>query len=269
MAPNGPALFDVGVNLTSSAFESDRVEIVQRARQAGVQQMLLIGSNLEDSQSAQQLTRQFEQCYCSVGIHPHYASEFTAQSLEALRALAHLPGVVAIGETGLDFNRNYSPPEAQMLAFEQQTTLAESLDMPLYLHQRDAHDALLEIIKPNRSKLNAILLHCFTGTQKELEDYLDMDCYIGITGWICDERRGTHLLPLLQLIPENRLVLETDAPYLLPRTLSPKPKSRRNEPAYLYYVLEQVAKALGITCEELAARTTDNARRLFSLNKTA
>ena len=173
--------------------------------------------------------------------------------------------VVAVGECGLDYFRNFSPRDAQRAAFVRQLTLAVESGLPVFLHQRDAHEEFVELLTPALPNISKAVAHCFTGEEAELRAYLDMDLYIGITGWICDERRGSHLQDVVGLIPENRLMIETDAPYLLPRSLTPKPSSRRNEPAYLREVLRVVADARGQSEEEVAAATTRTAEDFFAL----
>ena len=260
------AIWEIGVNLTSSVFADDREQVIENARQAGVEGMILIGSNLNDSRQALAVAQTHAGCYSTAGVHPHYASEFDADSLDSLRVLLACPQVRAIGETGLDFNRNYSPQPAQIHAFEQQLELAGETGLPVFLHQRDAHRTFLPMIKAYRNQLSDAVAHCFTGTEQELHDYLDLNLYIGITGWICDERRGLHLQELVKQIPVDRLLLETDAPYLLPRNITPKPKSRRNEPAFITYVLAKVAACLGISEQQLARQTVQNTRRFFRLD---
>src|SRR5262249_43056206 len=182
-----------------------------------------------------------------------------------LREFAKKPRVVAIGECGLDFNRNYSPHPDQEKWFEAQIELSFEIHKPLFLHSRDAHPRFAEILKNH--KVEKGVAHCFTGEKDELHSYLDLGLHIGITGWICDERRGKHLLELVKEIPRDRLLLETDSPYLTPRDLRPQPKARRNEPAFLPHILKTVARALGRPADEVAAETTQNATRLFRLNE--
>jgi TatD DNase family protein len=173
---------------------------------------------------------------------------------------------VAIGECGLDFNRNYSPHPDQEKWFIAQVELALELKKPLFLHSRDAHPRSSEILKS--FKVKTAVAHCFTGEREELHAYLDLGLYIGITGWICDERRGRHLVELVREIPRERLLLETDAPYLTPRDMQPQPKARRNEPAFLPHILKAVAGALGRPAEEVALETARNARQLFALHES-
>lgn len=260
-------MIDIGVNFTSSAFSSDRDQVVEHARQQGVTDLILTGSSVSDSREALALTQLYPNCYATAGVHPHHASEFDETTLGQLRELIASPQVKAVGETGLDFNRNYSPQAAQISAFEQQLELACELQLPVFLHQRDAHSTFYPIIKNYRDKLCDAVAHCFTGPGEELRDYLDLDMHIGITGWICDERRGTHLQALVKEIPLDRLMLETDAPYLLPRNISPKPKSRRNEPALLTYVVSKVAECLEMPQQEVAERTAQTAKRFFRLDQ--
>jgi len=201
--------------------------------------------------------------FATAGVHPHHARECDATTIPALRVLAQQPGVVAIGECGLDFNRNYSPHPDQEKWFEAQVELACELKKSLFLHSREAFPRFAEILKTY--SLPKAVAHCFTGEKAELHSYLDLGLYIGITGWICDERRGAHLLELVRGIPAERLMLETDSPYLTPRDMHPQPKARRNEPAFLPHVLRTVARALGKTAEQVAEETTRNAEVFFGL----
>jgi len=207
---------------------------------------------------------------CTVGVHPHEADNCNVETIPFLLDLARENPdlVVAIGETGLDFNRNFSTPAAQEKAFEAQLELAATLGLPLFLHERDAHQRQREILKAWRDHISAAVIHCFTGDRKSLFNYLDLDMHIGVTGWICDERRGLQLQRLVKEIPLQRLMIETDAPYLLPRSLKPKPKNGRNEPAFLPEVLKGIAANRPESEEEIAALTTENAMRFFGLGRS-
>ena len=262
-------MVDIGANLTHESFTDDLSEVLARARSAGVDTIFVTGTSVAGSRAAQALAASHANLYCTAGVHPHDAARCDEDTIPALRALLALPKVRAVGECGLDFNRNYSPHPDQEKWFVAQLELGRELDKPLFLHSRDAHPRFADILR-NHSRgpgkhLPPAVAHCFTGERDELHAYLDLDLYIGITGWICDERRGAHLLRLVRDIPENRLMLETDSPYLIPRTLRPQPKSRRNEPAYLPEVLATVAKALGRSPDEVARTTSENARRFFRL----
>ena len=257
---------DIGANLTHAAFAADLDEVLARARQAGVRRLLVTGTSAAESRRALELASREPGLYATAGIHPHHASELTPGALESLKALLQNPSVVAVGECGLDFNRNYSPHPAQEECFIAQLELASSLGKPLFLHSRDAHPRFSQMVFSFKGVRG--VAHCFTGERDELRACLDLGLYIGITGWICDERRGKHLLELVREIPRDRLLLETDSPYLTPRDLHPQPRARRNEPAFLPHIARAVAKAAGRSLEEIAADTSRNAQRLFALHES-
>jgi TatD DNase family protein len=258
-------LIDIGVNLTHDSFDTDRAAVMDAARVAGVRQLIVTGATLDSSRAALELARAHPgTIYATAGVHPHHASELTAAELPRLRALLREPGVVAAGECGLDYFRNYSPAAAQRQAFALQLGLAAEGGRPLFLHQRDAHADFIAALREHRGALRGVA-HCFTGSAAELEANLDIGLHIGITGWICDERRGLHLHPLVKRIPAGRLLLETDAPYLLPRDLQPRPASRRNEPRFLPHVAATVARLRNETLAECCAHTTAAARALFGI----
>lgn len=262
-------LIDIGVNLTNPSFADKHQAVLDRAYAAGVCQLVLTGTSVEGSGHALELCQQLDESgqrlFSTAGIHPHSASDWNADSARNLRDLLKQPNVRAVGECGLDFNRDFSPRPQQEKVLEQHLALAVELQLPVFLHERDASQRLLEILRDFRDRLPAAVVHCFTGEKKALFNYLDLDLHIGITGWICDERRGTHLHPLVREIARGRLMLESDAPYLLPRSLRPKPKNGRNEPAYLTEVLREVALHRGESVEDLAAHSTACARAFFAL----
>ncbi len=264
-AARPPALIDIGINLTHDSYDADRDAVLARAAAAGVIQMIVTGATLEGSSAALALARMHPQrLYATAGVHPHHAPQLTAESLSELRELARAPEVVAVGECGLDYFRDLAPREAQRQAFHAQLELAQNLGKPVFLHQRDAHEDFLAILTEHAPLWQGVA-HCFTGTAAQLQSYLALGLAIGITGWINDERRGAHLIPLMPQIPPGKLLLETDGPYLLPRDLSPRPASRRNEPAYLAHVAAKVAAARGEPLAQLAASSTAAARALFGL----
>ena len=261
-----PELIDIGANLSHESFAGDLPEVLRRAHHAGVKRMIVTGTSVAATQAALALhaghpTRLF----ATAGLHPHHAADLTPALLDELRQLAGQPGVVAIGECGLDYYRNYSPREAQLQAFRAQLEIAVNTRKPVFLHQRDAHADFISILREYRSGLSDGVAHCFTGQATELDDYLALDLAIGVTGWICDERRGLHLVPLMPKIPATRLMIETDAPYLLPRSLRPRPSGRRNEPAFLTEVAATVARARGESVQQLAASSTAAAQAFFGL----
>lgn len=266
MTHAAPPLIDIGVNLGHESFDHDREHVIDAALRAGVQAMVITGTSVAGSDKAAALAALLPGVlYSTAGVHPHDASGFGADTCPQLLEIAQQPQVVAIGETGLDFNRDFSPRHSQEVAFAAQLELAVQTGLPVFLHQRDAHEHFLGILKEQRDALARGVVHCFTGTREALYDYLDLDMYIGITGWVCDERRGLHVQELLHDIPADRLLLETDAPYLLPRNMQPKPSGRRNEPAFLPWVLQLVAARLGRDAGMLAAQTSANARAFFAL----
>jgi TatD DNase family protein len=259
-------LVDIGVNLAHDSFDHDRPAVLDRAQAAGVAQMVVTGSTVASSRAALALARSHPgKLYATAGVHPHHAAEFGPATAGELLELSTHPQVVAIGECGLDYYRNYSLPDAQRQAFERQLRLAAATGKPVFLHQRDAHADFLAIVREHAGELLGGVAHCFTGSRAEMEQYLDLGLYVGITGWICDERRGQALRETVATLPLDRVMLETDAPYLLPRNLPRQPASRRNEPAHLPAVLAMTAQCMGIEPAVLAKATTENAHLFFGL----
>lgn len=263
-----PELIDIGANLTHDSFDADRAQVIADAQAAGVSHLVVTGSSVACSRRAAGLAEEYPGVLTSTaGIHPHHASEFDAEAEAAIAELLSLPQVVAVGETGLDYFRDFSPRPAQLFSFEQHMALAAETGLPLFLHQRDAHQDFLSALKAHRDALGPVVVHCFTDTRDALFDYLDLDCHIGVTGWICDERRGKTLQEIVHNIPDHRLLVETDAPYLLPRDLKPKPSSRRNEPKYLPHVVQAIARHRRQDWRHVAQVSSDNARRFFGLDQ--
>ena len=259
-------LIDIGCNLTHDAFDGDREAVLARAQAAGVVQMIVTGASEEGSRAARELAlSQPGTLFATAGVHPHHAADFTDATELLLRELSHQQGVVAVGETGLDYFRDFSPRDAQRDVFRRQLEIGIDSGLPLFLHMRDAHDDFHAILREVRDRLSEVVVHCFTGSREELRDYLDLDCHIGITGWICDERRGVHMKEYLGDIPANRLLVETDAPYLKPRNLRPRVKTHRNEPQWLVWIVGTLAAARGENPAFVAEQTTANARRFFRI----
>jgi TatD DNase family protein len=259
-------LIDIGCNLTHDSFDEDLDEVLERGRAAGVTQYIVTGASNEGMQRAHELALEYPgELFATAGIHPHHADTFTNATEQLIRDLVRHDEVVAVGETGLDYFRDFSPREAQREAFRLHIAIAVDTGLPMFLHLRDAHEDFHAMLSETRGRLSDVVVHCFTGSREELRAYLDLDCHIGITGWICDERRGTHMKEYLSDIPADRLMIETDAPYLKPRNLRPKVKSHRNEPRFLPWILGTLAAARGEHPEELAKQTTANARRFFRI----
>ena len=260
-------LIDIGANLTHDSFDRDRDAVIQSAAAVGVRRMMITGASPEGSQQALTLARAYPgTLWATAGVHPHHATEYADGTSELLAGLADDPAVVAVGECGLDYFRNFSPVKAQKAAFAAQLDIAVSNGKPVFLHQRDAHDDFVSILGSRIDKLSGGVAHCFTGKRGEMDEYLDMGLYIGITGWVCDERRGHDLQEAVPHLPLERLLLETDAPYLVPRDLPEKLPARRNEPRVLPHVLSAVARLMDIDEADVAAASTANAERLFGLS---
>jgi TatD DNase family protein len=259
-------LIDIGANLTHQSFAADLPEVLSRAFAHGVARLMVTGADLAGSHQALALARSHAgRLWSTAGVHPHHAKDFDAHTAAALEVLLADAAVVAVGECGLDYHRNFSPPDAQRSAFEAQLKIAERTGKPLFLHERDAHEDFISMLGTLAPARRRGVAHCFTGGPAELEAYLDLGLYIGVTGWVCDERRGAQLREAVPRIPAERLLLETDAPYLLPRDLQAPPKSRRNEPYVLAHVAARVAALRGESLEEVATRTSSNAEALFGL----
>jgi TatD DNase family protein len=263
-------MIDIGANLAHDSFDADREALLQRAWAAGLDAIIVTGSSAASNEQALALARAHPgRLYATAGLHPHHAHDWDEMLAARIAELAREPQVVALGECGLDYFRNYSPHADQRRAFIAQLGLAVQADKPVFLHQREAHADFHAILRDYRRAVPGCVVHCFTDNGEALDAYLALDCYIGITGWVCDERRGLGLRELVRRIPAERLLIETDAPYLLPRTIKPAPKDRRNEPAFLPWVLQAIAEVRGDDPAQLGQRTTENARRLFGLPPAA
>jgi TatD DNase family protein len=263
-------LIDIGVNLSNNRFNKDLDHVIERALACNIKQLVLTGTSVEETQKVIAIcdslkNKHPDTVYATAGIHPHDADEINSEKLALLSTLADSDSVVAIGETGLDFNRNFSSTANQIAAFEAQLELATEKKMPLFMHERDAAEKQLDIITNHRDYFTQGVIHCFTGDKKNLYRYLDLDLYIGITGWICDPKRGEELRNIVSDIPLNRLMIETDAPYLIPKNMPQPPKNRRNEPAFLGYVLEVIQSQRSETIDAIAQATTANAKQFFNI----
>jgi TatD DNase family protein len=277
-------LIDIGVNMSSSRLLKRREEILSRALSAHVKGLIFTGTDLESSELLCELCdsehKGTPRLWSTAGVHPHDAERVLTESpselawVDRLRRVHDHPSVVAVGECGLDFERNYSPPKVQRAVFEAQLRLAVEMQKPLFLHQRGAqHDFLamlteyltdLPIIGPEGER--AAVVHCYTDGPELLETLVDLGCSIGITGWICDERRADLLRDAVTHLPLSRVLVETDAPYLIPRTLRPKPKKGFNEPAYLPHILEQISLYMKASVDQISLASLVNTQRLFSIS---
>ncbi len=258
---------DIGVNLTGTSFKKDVEQVVDRAQQAGVEKLIVTGTDMHHSEQALFYSRQYDSiCYATAGLHPHHASDYCSDLGTELRDILSHDNVVAVGECGLDFNRNFSTRKEQLRAFEAQLEIAIDVQKPVFLHQRDAHDDMLSILKDCREELKRVVAHCFTGSIEEVNDYICLDMHIGVTGWICDERRGQSLQQAVKQIPLDRLMLETDAPYLLPRDLAVKPQEKnRNEPCYLPHIAKSVANYMALDEASVVEAAYNNSCEFFEI----
>ena len=250
-------MFDIGANLTSSHFSDDLDSVLDESFEAGVKKICITSSNLQDVKNAKKITEKNKNLYYSVGFHPHNAKDFKIEFLKDMSVYLNDPKAICLGEMGLDFNRNFSSKEEQILCFESQLSLANSINKPLFLHQRDAHEEFLSVLD-NHKFNQKLIVHCFTGNLSELEDYLKRDFYIGITGWVCDLKRGLDLRECINHIPQDKLLIETDSPYL-----SPRKKIRRNEPKFLIDVAEEVARLRKQTKESIINSSYEKLFKFF------
>lgn len=260
-------MIDIGVNLLHEQFAADRAEVLERAWQAGLRHMVITGTDLGTSAAAADFVAAAgdDRLSATAGIHPHDARNAPPGWEEALHRLAGRPEVVAVGETGLDFNRDFSPRPVQERLLRAQLALAAELGLPAFVHDREAGERVAACLRECADFEAGVVVHCFTGSAADLARYLDLGCWIGITGWVCDRRRGEALRSLVPTIPLDRLMVETDAPFLRPHNAPRDRHGRRNEPALLRYVIRQIAELYGMDEQRIAEATAANARRFFRL----
>ena len=256
---------DIACNFTHESFKNNLDTVIANAENVGVEKFVLLSASLKDLDPIQMIKSKSPEKYfiCS-GIHPHHADEIKDINQNKLLEKLRSTRPNAIGETGLDYFRNISPPNIQRDAFKIQIDIAKELGLPLYLHQRDAHDDFIKIIKQNINNFPKFVVHCFTGSQSQLDQYLELGAYIGLTGWICDARRNIELRESIKNIPIERMMIETDCPYLIPKNIIDKPKNNINEPKYLPHIAQEICDLIGIKIEELKAATSKNAYDFFS-----
>ncbi|MGI9345054.1 MAG: TatD family hydrolase [Gammaproteobacteria bacterium] len=266
--------FDTGANLAHASFSKDVEPVVQRALDANIKRIAITGSDLDSSTFAiQQAQTRPDLFVATCGLHPHLAHQFQPSYENKLRQLAQNESVKAVGEMGLDFFRNLSSEKEQIHCLERQLRLAIDLRKPVFLHQRNAFDTMFPIVREALPDLPAAVIHCFTGTEQELGQWLQLGLYIGITGWICDERRGKHLWSCVDIIPEDRLMIETDAPYLRPRQipraqLDVLPDRHRNEPCMLPWVAAKLAECRQCELPQLQQSCWQTSCHFFGIDGT-
>ena len=260
---NNYSYFDIGANLTHESFEKDFITVIEEAKQNKIKKICITSTSIEDTKVSLKLLENDKNFFITTcGIHPHYADTFKQSDIEEIKKLSDHEAVKAIGETGLDFNRNFSKKENQLLCFKSQIEIAQELNLPLFLHQRDAHKDFMNCFTNVDLKVNAVV-HCFTGEKKEFYEYLDKGFWIGFTGWICDPVRGKHMIDLISSMPLDRIMIETDSPYLLPKNL--KIKGRRNEPKFIVEVAKKIAKLQNRDLKEITKIFFENSQKFFNL----
>ncbi|MCZ6710284.1 MAG: TatD family hydrolase [Gammaproteobacteria bacterium] len=257
---------DIGVNLLHKQFDRDRDAVIERARDDGIERMLVTCTNLEESARGIEFCQTRDRFWCTAGVHPHDAKDARPGWLKRLAEMASNPEVKAVGEIGLDFNRNYSPPDVQITTFRAQLELAVKVEKPVFVHDRDSDGKVFDLLDERAGELSGVVVHCFTGTGTDLARYLNAGYYIGVTGWVCDPRRGRMLQDLVPDIPLDKLLVETDAPFLAPRNTSANTsKKGRNEPAFLKFIIEKIAELKQCDPSQIASATHRNASILFDL----
>jgi len=256
---------DIGINLTNKQFNNEHAEIINLALACGVHWMILTGTSVRGSKESAEIAENYQDfLFSTAGIHPHDAKSFTHESSNELRKLLKQDHVVSVGECGLDFDRDFSPRPVQEKCYRAQLELAIEVNKPLFLHERSAFKRFNEITDEYLPKLPKAVVHCFTGTLHEAKTYLDKGFYLGFTGAISDQNRFKHLEEVVKYVPLDRMMIETDSPFMLPKNM-PRQQSRRNEPAFLPYIAQTIAHLKKISISEVAEETTDVARNFFSI----
>lgn len=260
--------FDIGVNLLDRRFCA--ADVIARASEQSVNQLCVISSTIEETLASQAFVNThnkqagFQQLVYTAGVHPHHADAFSKEAIIQLNALSSDSNMIAIGECGLDFNRNFSTQENQLTAFEAQLECAADNHKTVYLHERDAFEDQIRLLKKYLPRIPYAVVHCFTGSLYQMQAYLDLGCYIGVTGWVCDDKRGGDLQEAVKHLPLDKLLLETDAPYLFPKNV--KPRAKNNEPSFLPHVANKIAELKGVDLSLLSEMSVKNANRVFGLS---
>ena len=253
-------LIDTHAHLSLPQFDKDRTEVIKRARDAGIKHIITVGTDSDDCRKAVALAQEHDFISAAVGIHPHDAKTINAETYSLLRELAADDNVVAIGEIGLDFYRNLSSQEIQVQHFREQLWLAREVSLPVIIHDRDAHQKVLQILQEEKAETMGGVIHCFSGDWEMAKACLDLGFYISIPGTITFKKSDAYH-KLVRDLPLDRMLVETDCPFLAPHPF----RGKRNEPAYVQYVAKAVAGIKGLGCEAFAEITTQNAQKLFNL----
>ncbi len=252
---------DIGLNLFSEQYRGREKEIYETALEKETA-FIITGSSVRSSEAAHEFAKDREDVWATAGVHPHDAKHWDKKSAEVIKKLAAEKKNVAIGECGLDYDRMFSPKDVQLKVFEEQINIAEEFDKALFLHEREATEDFAELMKRYPERCKKAVVHCFAGSRKAAETYLELGCMIGITGWVCDDRRNAELLDALKIIPEERLMAETDGPYLKPRNVKLKGENR---PEYISYVVERIAEIKQTDADRLAETLLENTKKFFGI----
>ncbi len=255
-------MIDTHAHLGYPDFNSDRREVIDRSFEAGCEAIVEVGWDLKSSGAAVGLAQREHRIYAAVGVHPHEAGTVTPETLDKLERLLDRPKVVALGETGLDFYRNLSPPAVQREVFRRQIALAGEKSKPLVIHDRDAHADVLKTLRREKASEVGGVMHCFSGDVETARQAVDLGFCIGLGGSLTYGRKEDVWREILQVTPRDRIVVETDCPWLSPAPF----RGKRNEPARVRIVIEKLAELLGAEPGEVERFTTENARRLFRLD---
>ncbi len=252
------SLIDTHAHLNDQKFGSDVDDVIASANAAGVDRIIVCGYDLESSRTAVEQSQRFDCVYATVGVHPHDAKNYSPEIEYAIEELSRAPKVLAIGEIGLDYHYDFSPRNEQAIVFEAQLKLAAKLNLPIVIHSRESNDDVMQILKDHAENIVGCVFHCFAGDVEFAQTVLDMGFYIGIDGPVT-YKASEKLRSVIKMCPLDRLLVETDCPYL-----SPNPhRGKRNEPSYLRYIAEEAARVKGISFEEFAKASSDNAIRFF------
>lgn len=252
-------LIDSHAHLEMQAFDNDRDAVIRRAKEAGVDVIVTVGTNLQDCRSVVEIATRFESVYAALGIHPHEVKDINQKTYDTIRILVQQPKVVAYGEIGLDFFRNHSPRDIQIRCFGEQLEIADEFNLPVIIHDREAHLETLNMLMARKEKRGGII-HCFSGDVLMAKKCLDMGFYISIPGPVTFPK-AEKLFEIVRQVPLDRLLVETDAPYLAPHPY----RGKRNEPSYVVHTAQKIADVKGLSLAEVSAATTQNARTVFGI----
>ncbi len=258
-------MIDACVNVANIKIINHIELLFKQGKEFNISHWIGVGTNQESNLKTLKLSQKHDFIIPTIGFHPHSAKTFKDDSIENYEKLIieNHSTIRAIGECGLDYNRMFSTKDEQIFCFEKHIELAKKHDKPLYLHERDASDDFISILKNNF--VDNKLVHCFTGNKYTLKKYLDLNCYIGITGWICDQKRGIELQEAIKYVPKELLMIETDSPYLTPKNIPKTEYSHNNEPKNLYYVAKKISEILKIDILELEQITDFNTKKFFNI----